>query len=562
MSLIATPQKRDTGRGGLATTNVGYTLPVPLEKRGRGGRQCAQYRPLATPLCAPRNSSGCNALLCIGPSWISCFDLSQRAGSYRDMSLRLWGVIFMNPRSQRNWAAYRSQIEDLYWHHKTKLPEVMKTMKEVHGFDANAKSYKRNFKAWGLEKNLKREESIAMLGIAERRRRMENKETIFYCRGKIVDPVKLRRFAKRHKLNDAGLTASLRAATPPNISQRPLQQAGNTLDDGLGYSNLDLPNSYTADADYGVVDSVPFGDTSPAYGATGASNMASASGYTTLHHAVIGNDIQAAEAMLCFGSSSNTPSCNGITPLHCAAYQRNPNMVRLLLEHGASLDATTDENRSILFFAVRGHSQSDSSDLLIYGSPTMTRSGSPTDDDTLRIIDALFNFPTRWNRLSCSLNKPDKAGVTPLMVAAGEGFVKTASWLLERGAVPDLRDHTDNTALKYAAKNYHRDMVRLLLLADKGISYERRPSHILKLASKNILMSQVQAEDEQGIWQNSYHASPATLIAEEIVRLCREIGLLDELLDLANRKRKVHLLELFQRAARELDRETSCSNGS
>lgn len=346
------------------------------------------------------------------------------------------------------------------------------------------------------------------------------------------------------------------------FSQRPLQQAENTLDDGLGYSNLDLPNSYTVDADYGVVDSVPFGDTSPAYGATGASNMASASSYTTLHHAVIGNDIQAAEAMLCLGTSSNTPSCNGITPLHCAAYQRNPNMARLLLEHGASLDATTDENRSILFFAVRGHSQSDSSDLLIYGSPTMTRSGSPTDDDTLRIIDALFNFPTRWNRLSCSLNKPDKAGVTPLMVAAGEGFVKTASWLLERGAVPDLRDHTDNTALKYAAKNYHRDMVRLLLLADKGISYERRPSHILKLASKNILMSQVQAEDEQGIWQNSYHTSPAALIAEEIVRLCREIGLLDELLDLANRKRKVHLLELFQRAARELDRETSCSNGS
>lgn len=54
-----------------------------------------------------------------------------------------------------------------------------------------------------------------MLGIAERRRRMENKETIFYCRGKLVDPVKLRRFAKRHKLNDAGLTESLRGMFSP-----------------------------------------------------------------------------------------------------------------------------------------------------------------------------------------------------------------------------------------------------------------------------------------------------------------------------------------------------------
>lgn len=59
--------------------------------------------------------------------------------------------------------------------------------------------YKKHFKAWGLEKNLKADESIAMLRIAERRR-MANKKTNFVRRGKPVEPGKLRRFAKRHGL--------------------------------------------------------------------------------------------------------------------------------------------------------------------------------------------------------------------------------------------------------------------------------------------------------------------------------------------------------------------------
>jgi hypothetical protein len=59
--------------------------------------------------------------------------------------------------------------------------------------------YKKHLKAWGLEKNLKTAESIAMLKIAERRR-AANKDTRFTCRGRPVEPGKLRRFAKRHNL--------------------------------------------------------------------------------------------------------------------------------------------------------------------------------------------------------------------------------------------------------------------------------------------------------------------------------------------------------------------------
>jgi hypothetical protein len=72
--------------------------------------------------------------------------------------------------------------------------------------------YKKHFKAWGLEKNLKREESIAMLKIAEQRRIASNKDTLFIRRGKPVEPAKLRRFAKRHGLTVDGGASSLHDA--------------------------------------------------------------------------------------------------------------------------------------------------------------------------------------------------------------------------------------------------------------------------------------------------------------------------------------------------------------
>jgi hypothetical protein len=70
------------------------------------------------------------------------------------------------------------------------------------------KSYKRKFQAWGLQKYLKTDESIAMLRIAERRR-MGNKETEFIRRGKPVELAKLRRFAKRHKLTPERAASAL-----------------------------------------------------------------------------------------------------------------------------------------------------------------------------------------------------------------------------------------------------------------------------------------------------------------------------------------------------------------
>jgi ankyrin repeat protein len=300
---------------------------------------------------------------------------------------------------------------------------------------------------------------------------------------------------------------------------------------------------------YGVLELGPIGSTSPTHSANISDTALCALEHTPLHNAVISNNSNAVKALLHGGADPNCAASGGMTSLHYAGYQRNVEMVRLLLDYGASLDAMTDKKRSVLFFAVRGQGQSGSSDMLACANQTYH--GPHTDEDTLRVIDALFGYPTRWIRLRLSLEKADEDGVTPLMITAGEGFHKTAAMLLQRGARPEVRDHANHTALRYAARNSHRDLVRLLLLADPAVSSECDLSHILKLASKNITTGHGHGGDR--IMLDSHHRSISALIAEEMVRLCREMGVLDGLLRLAEQRRKTNVLELLRCATRELD---------
>jgi hypothetical protein len=297
------------------------------------------------------------------------------------------------------------------------------------------------------------------------------------------------------------------------------------------------------------------GNTSPPHGPNRIyDTLLGALDHTPLHNAVVCGDANSVSALLNGGANPNCAARGGMTPLHYAAYQRDIKMVKLLLEYGANLDNVTDKGRSVLFFALRNQSHSASSDMAAYTDRYRVGNTLHTDEDTWDVIDALFNGPTRWNRLLRSLERADQNGVTPLMIAAGEGFQKTATLLLERGARPEVRDHANHTALKYAARNKHRDMVRLLLLADPAVSWDRDLSHILKLASKNFTARATtgHGQEHNGQGRSWDSRSASALIAEEMARQCREMGVLDALIQLAKERCKTHVLELLQAATRRL----------
>ncbi|KAK4120263.1 ankyrin [Parathielavia appendiculata] len=622
-------------------------------------------------------------------------------------------------RSPLDWAAHRSRIEDLYWNHGGKLPEVMKIMADVHGFVATQKMYKKYFKIWGLEKNLKTQESIFMLSVAERHR-MANKETVFTRHGKPVDLRKLYRFKRRHRLaGDGGIEQGIgpQVSTPPHITyrapepnqwtnslppisppcpqpntsegnqvpmadspvsygfdsertppisdiprqhpisvvwpsdetcrnaQRPTRTAmiaqfipdalsgpqmsihppsfarhdpsptvaqlpwvdptdppshGSHFSDEIPYwfSASDLPHhaAQISSSGFGgevnvfsvhhspnlsqvMLDINTLSYQSPTHPLNSSPETAVYAGldHSALNDAVDKNDLDRVRSILASGANANCAARGGVTALHTAAAAGNVKIIKLLLNHGASLDALTDKKQTILFFAVRGPDYSGHSHMPAYSQQNHPKNPARTDDATVRAIEALFNSPTRWIHRRRSLEKVDQHGVSPLMLAAGYGFEKTVTMLLERGARPDARDHANHTALRYASRNGHRGLVRLLLLADPAVSDsgERDLAHLLKLASKNFAVrARAMVDDDRrvvgggkedrlvGCWwdgdSDEYAASSVSdLIAVEMVRLCGEMGVVDGLLRLAALRRKRSVVEMLVGAMRRLDVEAS-----
>ncbi|KAL8964453.1 MAG: hypothetical protein Q9183_004438, partial [Haloplaca sp. 2 TL-2023] len=98
-----------------------------------------------------------------------------------------------------DWTIYRDTIERLYVTEDRSLPEVVALMK-ANGFSATERQYKRRITEWNLDKNIKDDEMRAIITL-RRFRRDQGKDSVFYVRGRLVDPRKIDRFASRKKIN-------------------------------------------------------------------------------------------------------------------------------------------------------------------------------------------------------------------------------------------------------------------------------------------------------------------------------------------------------------------------
>jgi ankyrin repeat protein len=74
------------------------------------------------------------------------------------------------------------------------------------------------------------------------------------------------------------------------------------------------------------------------------------SGCTVLHHAACDGYVDCVKLCIEMGANVNARSLNGSTPLHIASFgSGNVNVVRVLLETGAMVDATNNDRRAPLF---------------------------------------------------------------------------------------------------------------------------------------------------------------------------------------------------------------------
>ncbi|KAK5655284.1 hypothetical protein OQA88_5851 [Cercophora sp. LCS_1] len=267
-----------------------------------------------------------------------------------------------------------------------------------------------------------------------------------------------------------------------------------------------------------------------------------------LHAAVLDGNIDEVRRLLDSNKAGpNDAALGGVTPLHYAAFRRNVRLVTLLKSRGACLDSMTETYRSILFFAVC------SQDRLLSGGgrlPHLTpgwqiaHPDEHTDEQTMDVINALYGYDSleRPLQLLASLNQADTAGVTPLMAAAEKGFTKTVKLFLKYRAPLDTKDNLCYTALKYAANKAHRGLVELLLREDPRVK-TREVKYMVKLAERNLRLTPPN-DDE---WWDITCNYDVDIIGEAMVRVYREKGVLDEVIEKAEEKRLVTVVEVLKR---------------
>jgi ankyrin repeat protein len=195
----------------------------------------------------------------------------------------------------------------------------------------------------------------------------------------------------------------------------------------------------------------------------------------------------------------------GVTPLHCAVYQGNDEMVEFLLENGANGDATTANGQTALHIAAqKGHRKcmkllfAQHVDLHIVdnsGSPSFHAAvGTATDESTVPLLvkhKVLLNFQnprngntalhlavlTRRPRIilfllekGASIDIANDEGFTPLQMAANMDNCEAISLLLQHCAAVEARSVAGPTALQYAAWKGHWIAFDLLLIGGADIN--------------------------------------------------------------------------------------------
>ena len=180
------------------------------------------------------------------------------------------------------------------------------------------------------------------------------------------------------------------------------------------------------------------------------------------------NDLVALEDLLSRPRNPNVADTDGRSPLHYGAQNGHVEVMRLLLEAGATRDARdtkTQRATPLMLAAASGHT--DSVDLLL-------QAGAQTDlatlaDGTTPLWIAAKRGHEEVVRLlldaGADIDKPKAdTGTTPLFMAAQNGHVPALKVLLDgRADIDRARTDTGDTPLRIAAQKGNAAVLQLLL---------------------------------------------------------------------------------------------------
>ncbi|CAG9533026.1 unnamed protein product [Cercopithifilaria johnstoni] len=189
--------------------------------------------------------------------------------------------------------------------------------------------------------------------------------------------------------------------------------------------------------------------------------------HTALHHAAVGGKLRQIVLLLECGASVTRQDSYGATPMHYAAIRGFCATLRLLYEANKFTDEvrTNNGHSALMWAAMNGMDMSIRT--MIDANSVINQEDCDTlgctalhlaaAGDHVEVINTLLFF--KWN-----VEKRNKLGETPLVVAAKNGSAKAVRRFLHAGVDYSSQDRFNNTALHMAAdSDSKKETLRQLL---------------------------------------------------------------------------------------------------
>ncbi len=207
------------------------------------------------------------------------------------------------------------------------------------------------------------------------------------------------------------------------------------------------------------------------------------SGGHPIFFAILENNQSKLDKLLKAGANPNICGPSGVSPLSLASSVSSRKFIETLITYGANLNYPTDSTGASPIFQALGEMKYEAVSILIANNADvkLTADGGYTTLHSLTSVPQMASLPNNQKRqleeqqiiianelLSRGLdvNAQNKQGFTPLMLASIFNNKKLVSLFLRRGANFKLQSARLDTALSYAEKKGHTEIVDMLRKAE------------------------------------------------------------------------------------------------
>lgn len=195
---------------------------------------------------------------------------------------------------------------------------------------------------------------------------------------------------------------------------------------------------------------------------------------TPLFYAIDRGSPDIVQVLLDKGADINASNVNGETPLHQAITTDNIVISNMLISRGSNIEAKDKQDNTPLHHCVFWNASETARLLVDNGAliDSKNRSGrTPLHEAVLSEDRGIVTF---FIRKGSNLNSRDNNGQTPLYYAVKNNQFDILSTLIDAGADVSLRDRQGNTILHAAALGEHKEAAQILISKNSDIFAENK----------------------------------------------------------------------------------------